>query len=111
MRRSLLICVCAVPVLLLAGAGCGWLSSLTTPRGANREACEAYVAHMNTLQECMNISYDADNLCSGVDGAPVDMGPWYACLRENARCDGTEPVLSLEGCTPPLLSMGGSVGG
>lgn len=78
-----------------------------TADGANRQACEAYVAHMNTLESCMNITYQADNLCLGVDGAPVDMAPYYDCLRENSRCNGTEPELSLDQCNPPVVQIGG----
>lgn len=96
-----------IAVLSLLPA-CGWLQEqIGGVSGDNRRACEAYVEHMNTLETCMNITYDADNLCSGVDGAPVDMAPYYDCLRENSRCDGTEPVLSLDGCTPPVVSIGG----
>lgn len=77
------------------------------PPTANRQACEAYVAHMNTLEPCMNITYDVDNLCAGTDDEPVDMAPYYQCLRDNSRCDGTEPVLSLDGCAPPSVPIDG----
>ncbi len=79
------------------------MGGVAGPASENREACEAYVAYMNTLEPCMNISYDADNLCSGVDGTDVDMVPYYECLQSHASCQGAEPVLELEGCIPPTI--------
>lgn len=89
-------------------AGCGldrFLSGGAEDPSSNRGACEAYVAHMNTLTPCMGVSYEVDNFCAGVDGKVVDMVPYYRCLQDNSACDGPEPVLDFDSCEPPTEAM------
>ncbi len=92
-------------VVLVTALGCGWSES-TTGNRANREACEAYVAHMNELTPCMGVTYDVDNMCAGADQTPVDMASYYDCLRTNSSCNGLEPSLSLDVCQQPTLDRG-----
>jgi hypothetical protein len=70
----------------------------TPEQRANRQACEAWVAHMNTLTTCTGVSYDVDNICSDADDAPAEMVAYYDCLRESSGCDGLEPRLDIERC-------------
>lgn len=72
----------------------------------NLAACHAYVDHMNTLTPCMGVSYDKDNLCANMEQVTVDMTDWWECLRTNAACDGTEPLLNLDKCEPPSYEDG-----
>jgi hypothetical protein len=92
-------------VSLLAVLAC---TGSATPGGnaANLEACQRYVAHMNTLTPCMGVSYDADNLCTAARATDIDMTAYYDCLREHASCRGTEPVLDLDTCPPPTEEAG-----
>lgn len=96
-RPSALVAIAVALACLACGVSGGAASSGT------REACEAYVAHMNTLTPCMGVTYDVDNICDGSEGAPEVMTAYYDCLRDNASCDGLTPVLQLDACEQPVL--------
>ncbi|MBX2800258.1 MAG: hypothetical protein KTR31_21440 [Myxococcales bacterium] len=93
--------------VVLSATGCGLFED--PGNQSNLEACEDYVAYMNTLTPCMGISYTADNLCAGVLHTKEDLQPFYSCVRENSKCDGDVPVLDLDGCTMPTASAGPSL--
>ena len=93
----------AIGAVLLGTLAC---TGAVGGNAANRDACERYVAHMNTLTPCMGVHYDPDNLCSSVHQTTVDMTGYYDCLRQNSSCDGVEPVLDLDGCMPPTEEAG-----
>lgn len=80
------------------------------PHSSNRAACEQYVQHMNALEPCLGVRYDASNLCQDVDRAGVDMAGWYECLLANSACDGTRPRLDVDGCAPPVLALASDAG-
>ncbi len=95
--------------LLLVGtlpaAGCEMLASLTpAPAGGNARHCRAYVQHVNELSPCLGLTYDAENFCEGVDHQPADLGPFYECLVAHTSCEGDEPSLTVEACSPPIAS-------
>lgn len=101
MRRGVTLAIVgAVGAAALACAGA------FDPTG-NRRACEAYVTHMNLLERCMGVRYEADNLCEGMERTPVDMTGYFQCLREHSACDGEQPRLEAESCVPPLLVQSG----
>ena len=94
--------------LLAAGVlGLGSALACTSlrPRSDNVAACERYVAHVNTLEPCLGVRYDAANLCQDVDRTGADLGPWYECLVANSACDGTQPRLEVEGCHAPVIEL------
>ena len=74
-------------------------------RSENRAACERYVEHMNALEPCLGVRYDASNLCQEVDETSVDLAAWYDCLLANSACEGTEPRLDVDGCLPPVVDL------
>jgi hypothetical protein len=88
--------------VLAAGLAC---SSLPVGRSSNRVACERYVDHMNALEPCLGLRYDASNLCQEVDETAVDMGGWYECLLAHSACDGDRPRLDVDGCEPPVIDL------
>jgi hypothetical protein len=94
-----------VVVALIAGwsLACGLTG--TPEQRANRDACEAYVDHMNGLTTCLGVSYDVDNICAGANDEPPAMREYYDCLRENSSCDGLDARLELDSCAAkqPIL--------
>ena len=94
---SLLVVSCAAS---LACTGLG----LSAPSG-NRDACERYVEHMNGLDACLGLTYEASNLCQEVDATPVDMAPFYDCLVAHSSCAGSDASLDLEQCEAPVLDL------
>lgn len=99
MRRGVKVVSCLGAVWVLGAACTGVVGDPT----GNRKACEEYVVHMNLLERCMGVRYDADNLCEGVERTPVDMTGYYECLRQHTSCDGEQARLDVDGCVPPLL--------
>lgn len=97
-------------VVLLPLGGCELVSTLIAPgsagAGSNVQLCRDYVAHMNELEPCLGLSYDADNFCDGLEGQQADLGPFYQCLVENTSCVDDQPTMTVEGCSPPLASSG-----
>jgi hypothetical protein len=74
-----------------AGAAEG---AAAAPTG-NQAACRRYVEAFNGLGCTGNIQFDIDEFCpSALDLAPSNMGPYYDCLRENAKCNGELPDLA-----------------
>ena len=93
----------ALGAVLVGSLAC---SGAVGGNSANREACERYVAHMNGLTPCLGLSYDADNLCTGVHLTQVDMSGYYDCLTARSSCSANEPVLELDSCVPPMDEPG-----
>ncbi|MEO0603710.1 MAG: hypothetical protein AAF211_19890 [Myxococcota bacterium] len=90
-------------VLLLGG--CDLLTELASPDDAgNTKLCRDYVAHMNALEPCLGLRYDADNFCDGAENQRADLGPFYACLVANTSCNGGEPTMTIDGCAPPVAA-------
>lgn len=90
--------------------GCGWVPGVevgqAAPPGArNRAACGEWVEHVNGLDACVSVTYDADNLCAGSESLPAEMAAYYRCLTKKAHCEGAEPRLTPEECVPPLVSL------
>ncbi|MCA9492854.1 MAG: hypothetical protein KC621_23140 [Myxococcales bacterium] len=94
----------AAVAVLLAGLGCsGTFSSAPEPvLDHRRSACEAWVAHVNGLEGCLHVTYDADNLCQGVDEQPDEIVVWFQCLADHSSCDGGEPRFDPDSCPPPV---------
>ena len=38
----------------------------------------------------------------GVGEQQVDLAPFYACLVANTSCEGGEPTMTVDGCSPPV---------
>jgi len=68
----------------------------------NVEACHRYVDHMNSL-DCMDLTYDRDEMCQGAELSPADMVPYYDCARENARCEEGQKVIDIAACRQPVM--------
>ena len=88
--RKLLVLLVGVPTVgfTLACSGMSGGADNVTP-------CKEYVAHFNDL-ECLPDSahLNEDDYCpAALDMNPNDMGPFYECLKENAKCDGKIPDL------------------
>ena len=96
-----LVAALALPLVGVALA----CSGVVPATSGNRVACERYVAHMNGLEPCLGLRYEASNLCQEVDAAPVDMAPFYDCLVAHSRCEGADPKLELDRCEPPVLDL------
>jgi len=92
-RVSLVVLAFSVGVALACGG--------PTERG-NREACLDYVDHMNSL-DCMELSYDRQEMCEGAELSPADMVPYYDCAREQARCEEGQQVVDIASCRQPMM--------
>ena len=68
----------------------------------NRRACEAWVNHVNALEACMKVTYEADNYCDGLDRVPVDMRPWFTCLTAHTSCEGDDSHADFDACPAPV---------
>ncbi len=79
--------------------------------GDNRRACVMWVEHVNRLDACLQVTYEIDNLCAGVDDVPVDMAPWFRCLVDHTRCDGDRCLEEWDACPPPLRTAVAEVQG
>lgn len=99
MRTTGALLFAAAAALACATGGGGPTSS------TNRDACERYAEHLNTLAPCVGLIYDPDNWCEGADQLPVDMTSYYDCLRTNATCEGTAAKIASDQCTPPLVQL------
>jgi hypothetical protein len=75
--------------------------------GSNREACERYVARINSLETCLRVRYDPKNLCAVVDATPADMTGYFDCLGRKTQCEGTAPRMEVDDCEPPLVGLAG----
>jgi len=71
----------------------------------NEQLCRDYVDHMNELEPCLGLSYDAANFCMGADDQPVDLTSFYACLVSNTSCEGGTPTMTVDGCAPPVVTQ------
>ncbi len=98
MSRPLLAATAAVVV--------GWLLACSgMPVGVheNAAACKAYVKKFNGLKCVPDAAkLDAAQFCpASLDMNPVDMGPYWECMAQNARCKNK--MLDISGqtsCTP-----------
>lgn len=88
-------------VVLLFGLGCGSGLSRLVP-DEKRSACEAWVEHVNGLEGCLHVTYDADNLCQGMTEQPDEIVGWFQCLADHSSCDGAEPRFDPDSCPPPV---------
>ncbi|MEQ1568360.1 MAG: hypothetical protein ABMA64_22175 [Myxococcota bacterium] len=85
---------------------CGGGPSAATGRSAdNASACAAYVERINGLGACVQVTYDPENLCGGVDELPPEMAAYYDCLRDRARCEADALTFGAEGCAAPVVSL------
>jgi hypothetical protein len=94
---------------LLVG-GCGWVPPLDAGPAFsgvahNRTACAAWVARVNALDDCVEVTYDEDNVCSTADEQPPEMAAYYRCLTETAHCEGSAPKIAPASCVAPLVAL------
>lgn len=97
-HRSLSLALLAlVGALSLACGGAG------APTGSDNEAaCQRYVDHMNGL-DCVELTYDREEMCSTANLSPADMVPYWDCAREHSACDGDTPVIEIAQCRQPQM--------
>ena len=97
-----------VALLVACTLACaGARTSSTGAPGTNRQACERYVARINSLQSCLQVRYDANNLCAVVDATSADMTRYFDCLGKKTKCEGAAPRLDVDDCEPPLVGLAG----
>jgi len=92
-------------VLALGGCermGITWSTSPTAQ--GNLQLCRQFVTHMNDLEPCLGLSYDAANYCEGVEQQDADMSGFYACLESNTSCEDGAPRMTVDQCSPPVVS-------
>lgn len=71
----------------------------------NVTACRTYIEAQNALP-CMSIAQlSVTDMCPAtLDSSPVNMGGYYRCLAENAKCNGSIPELQGQvSCVMPAL--------
>jgi len=90
------------PVLAVVAWSLACSGPMDPQVAGNIEACERYVDHMNSL-DCMDLTYDRDEMCEGAALSPADMVPYYDCARENARCEGDKKVIDIASCRQPMM--------
>jgi hypothetical protein len=89
LRGALLSAVAGV--CLVGASGCGQ---------PNREACAAYVEHLNSLPCVEDVDVD-DNCPEGAfdGGDAADCVSYFDCLTTAATCDGDTFVNDIDSCT------------
>lgn len=95
--RKLVAMAVAAPLLgfTLACSGLGGSYDNVTP-------CKAYVKKQNSLRCMKDAQLNEDDICpEQLNMTPKDMGPYYECLAENAKCKGKVPDLGGQAsCSP-----------
>ncbi len=68
----------------------------------NVAACQAWVAHSNSLP-CYPVDFDAAEMCPpALDMTPIDMSSYYQCMIDGSRCNGDIPDMAgASNCTMP----------
>ena len=105
-RNLISFSVLSVFVLLAFGSTPGVVEQIqqssTGGSANNTAACQAWVAHSNSLS-CYPVNFDADEMCpASLDMTPVDMSSYYQCMIEGTRCNGDIPDLDDAGkCIMP----------
>ena len=94
----------AVAAVLGASSACSSGPAALPGRPSNAAACAAGVERVNALGACVQVTYDAENLCEGASELPPEMGAYYACLTERSRCDGDVAMIG-EGCVAPRVRL------
>jgi len=61
---------------------------------ANVAACKAHVEHFNSLECLPESARHKDSYCENYNNSFVDYAAFFACMTENAKCNGNIPDLA-----------------